>query len=192
MDRFYRMNGQNGSQNEDGKKRQRQLLVEPLAKHHDRQGFCCGSDALDNWLRKQAGQEQRRNISRTFVLVERDRPEIRGFYSLSSISIDLNSLPPSLAAKLPRYPENPAGLIGRLAVAAKYQGQGIGKALLHDALMRLARLGRELACHAVIVDAKDKAARRFYTKFGFASLHDNPDRLFLQMKTVAKGLCRNN
>lgn len=162
------------------------LEIEPLQSHHDRQGFRCGVIALDDWLHKRAGQDERRHIARVFVLVEADAPSILGFYSLSSISIDLSALPESYGSRLPRYPEIPAALIGRLAVAVGRKGQGLGRLLLFDALQRLNRLSGEIACHAVIVDAKDETARRFYATFGFQPFREYNNRLFLPMKTVAK------
>ena len=101
------------------------------------------------------------------------------------LSVDMESLPKSLSQKLPRYPEIPAGLIGRLAVSTDHQGQGLGKILLFDALTRLYRLSTtELACYPAIVDAKDEGAARFYQKYGFELFSKQKGRLYLPIKTV--------
>ena len=108
----------------------RDLVIAPLNTDHDRAGFHCNVDALDNYIHKQAGQDIKRSISRVFVAEQPgNSKEVMGYYSLSTLSIELNQLPENLARKLPRHPI-PAALIGRLAVRKSAQGYGIGKMLL--------------------------------------------------------------
>lgn len=120
-----------------------------------------------------------------FVLTP-DGRTAAGFYTLSQYSVDLVKLPQEVASKLPKYPEVPATLLGRLAISTRFRGQKLGEFLLLDALDRCFEQSTQVASAAVIVDAKDEAAKRFYLHFEFASLPDTPDRLFLPMSTIAK------
>lgn len=109
------------------------VLIEALVSHHDRSVFTCGVEALDGYLRRQAGQDARKHIAATFVLVEMDRPAVLGFYTLSATSLRLTDLSDPIAKKLPRYPLVPSILLGRLAVDRTQRGKGYGELLLIDA-----------------------------------------------------------
>jgi len=160
--------------------------IEPLGKGHDRAVFSCGVPALEPYLQKQAGQDARRYAAAPFVLCEGDSPTVLGYYTLSAISIDVGELPDETARKLPRYPEIPATLIGRLAVDQRRRGERLGEFLLMDALCRSLRQAGEIAAAAVVVDAKDDRARSFYEAYDFQIFLDRPDRLFLPMTAVKK------
>ena len=159
--------------------------IEPLGDAHDRAAFASGIAPLDRYLREQAGQEMRRNVAAVFVLRMGGSSTIAGYYTLSATSTEPTGLPRDLQKRLPRYPTLPALLIGRLAVDQRYQGQGIGRALLTSALSRSLRLRTEVGAIGVIVDAKDDRARQFYERYGFQGFLDDPYRLFLPMQTVA-------
>ncbi len=159
------------------------LVIEPLNKSQHRDGFYCGSEPLDHYLKKQAGQDVRRRISQVFIARESSSTEVIGFYTLSALSIEASSLEDELAHKLPKYPL-PAALIGRLAVDQHHQGQGIGKALMVDALSRMVKASRLVAIHAAIVDAKDERAAEYYEAFGFQRFKGMPLRLYLPLATV--------
>lgn len=160
------------------------FTVEPLGKHHNRAAFTSGSDALDRYLQHQAGQEARRHIAVTFVLVDPQSQAIAGYYTLSATSIRLGELPQEIAAKLPRYPLVPATLLGRLAIASDYQGKGLGAFLLMDALHRSVTQSQVIASMAVVVEAKDDRACCFYERYGFIRFPEHPSRLFLPMRTI--------
>jgi GNAT superfamily N-acetyltransferase len=162
------------------------LHIEPLSREHDRAAFSCGVPALDRYLQKQAGQDARRYAAAPFVLCESDNPAVLGYYTLSAISIDVRELPDETARKLPRYPEIPATLIGRLAVDRNRRGERLGEFLLMDALYRSLHQAAEIAAAAIVVDAKDDDARRFYETYDFRIFPDRPDRLFLPMAAVKK------
>lgn len=98
----------------------------------------------------------------------------------------LSELPEELRRQLPRYPKLPATLLGRLAVSIRHQGQGVGRLLLVDALLRSLRQTTEIASIAVVVDAIDEAAVNFYKKYHFISLPETPQTLFIEMATVQK------
>ena len=114
--------------------------------------------------------------------------EIAGYYTLSATSIPLEGLSPDIVKKLPRYPIVAAALLGRLAVAIAYQGGGLGSALLADAVMRIARA--ELGVFAIVADAKDVSAERFYEHHGFTLLAGETRRLFLPIATALRALER--
>jgi GNAT superfamily N-acetyltransferase len=156
-------------------------VVEPLGPQHERTAFSCGVPVLDRYLQEQASQDVRRRIAATFVLVM-PGGHIGGYYTLSATAVQLTDLPPEVTKRLPRYPLVPAFLLGRLAVDTRYRGQGLGRFLLADALYRC--LTSEIAGFAVIVDAKDDDARRFYEREGFLGLPDRTNRLFRRLSDI--------
>jgi GNAT superfamily N-acetyltransferase len=161
------------------------LVFEPLRKSHDRASFVCGEAALDDWFHKRAWQDEKRNVARVFVAVDRSRTSaVLGFYSLSVFTIALGTLPEDLARKLPRYDAIPAALIGRLARDQTARGQGIGELLVADAIKRILAIDETLAVFAIVVDAIDERAVKFHRTFGFIQFPDSPRRLFLLTSTV--------
>lgn len=160
--------------------------IEPLTEAHERSGFVSGSEALDRYFRTQATQDLRRRIATCFVALSRDTGEIVGYYTLTATSIALTALAPAIIKKLPRYPVVPAALLGRLAVARIHQGHGLGGILLADALKRSART--ELGVFAMVVDAKDEAAQRFYEHYGFTFLPGESRRLLLTIDAALRRL----
>jgi GNAT superfamily N-acetyltransferase len=155
--------------------------IELLSSHHQRAGFVCGNDTLDQYFQRQVTQDARRYLATPFVMVMPDRP-IGGFYTLSATAMRLRELPEDVAKRLPRYPLVPATLIGRLAVDRRYHRQGWGSFLLLDALHRCAT--SEIASFAVVVDAIDDEARAFYLHESFLPLPDSPYRLFRRVSDV--------
>lgn len=154
---------------------------EPLGAHHDREGFSCGVDALDAYIRQKAGQDLKRNLAAVFILTP-DEQTIAGYYTLSSHSLNANDLPAQIGKKLPRFPI-PVTLLGRMAIRQSLQGRGLGEFMLADALQRTLRSSQQVASWAMVVDAK-AGAKDFYIKHGFLPLPSIPDRLFLPMKTI--------
>ena len=159
--------------------------LELLSRAHDREGFDCGSDALNAYLRHTARQHTERGISRTFVLVESAAPEPRpvlGYFTLNLCQLAAKELPPDLARKLPR---EIAGLkLGRLAVAKDRQRQGLGQRLLVAAMEKVVEVHASAGGLGLFVDAKDAAARSWYERFGFVPLPDHPLQLFLPLATI--------
>ncbi|KON81255.1 GNAT family N-acetyltransferase [Azoarcus sp. PA01] len=155
--------------------------VAPLDAEHDRSAFNCGSGPLDRYLGEQVTQDVRRSVAACFVALA-DGQRIAGYYTLASASLLLADLPASAGKKLPRFPTVPAVRMGRLAVDQAFKGQGLGGALLADALARAAC--SEIAAYALMVDAKDEAAAAFYRHHGFIALPDSPLTLFLPLATV--------
>ncbi len=161
------------------------MVIESLGKRHDRISFDCGEPALNDFLKKRARQQQEKHVGKTFVAVpEKGGTRVLGFYTLSAGSIQFASLPAGIQKKLPRYPV-PVALLGRLAVDATMKGKGIGKALLQDALLRVASIAkRDLGMVAVVVEAKSEEARAFYTRYGFQPFQDRPWTLFVLTRDI--------
>jgi GNAT superfamily N-acetyltransferase len=148
-------------------------FIEPLS-GHDRRGFVCGSEALERYFREQVSQDIRRRIASCFVAVGTEG-DVAGYYTLAATAIALTALPEAKAKRLPRYPVIPAVLLGRLAVSSEHQGKRLGAALVADAILRSTR--SDVVGHAMIVDAKDEAAGKFYEHLEFTRLPGEPARL---------------
>jgi ribosomal protein S18 acetylase RimI-like enzyme len=147
--------------------------IVPLA-DQDRSTFASGSVQLDQYFRKRVGQDMRRRFANCYVALDPEG-DIAGVYTLAAGSISASAIDPKRAKKLPRYPDIPAFLLGRLAVAMAHQGKRLGGALVIDAIQRATAW--EVAAHFLIVDAKDETAARFYEHFGFGRLRDGGLRL---------------
>ncbi len=159
------------------------LVIEPLARKHDRKDFDCGVPALNEYLRRQATQDMRRGVSRVYVAHERASTRVLGYYTLSAASFGKKRLPAKQAKRLPHYPV-PAALLGRLAVDQSCKEQGLGRYLLFDAFHRVLRAAETLAAYALVVDAKDDDARAFYEHYGFLRFPRTPSRLFIPLETL--------
>ncbi len=159
------------------------FVCEPLGNHHDRTQFDCGVSVLNDYLAKYAMQDVKRKASAVFMLVDRSDPmRIIGFYTLCATSVALSELPEDVTKKLPRDPEIPAILVGRLDRDVNHPG--VGELLLSDAIARCVRVASAIAASLIVVDSKGDAATRFYAKFGFISLPKLADRMFLPMQTA--------
>ena len=158
--------------------------LEALSDGHDKQGFACGEEPLDRYIRTQASQDIRRRISACFVAVEEGTSQLAAYYTLAAASIPTPDLPTEITKRLPRYPTMPAVRIGRLAVDLKFQGRGLGGAMLADGLSRV--LVSPPAVFALLVDAKNDGAVAFYRHHGFLPLSSHPRTLFLPVATAEK------
>ena len=151
---------------------------------HQRGSFSCpDAPELERYLKEQASQDVRRNVGRVFVATPQLWNNVLGYYSLSATSFQKFSLPVTDAKKLPAYPVT-AALIGRLAIDISSRKQGLGEYLLMNALERIHTASQVLAVHAVMVDARDDKAERFYRRYGFVGFQDAQRCLFLPMTKV--------
>lgn len=167
------------------------IEIRPLRKTDRREDFRCGDPDLDIFFQRFAGQNQfRYHIGVTYVAA--DDATIYGYMTVASGSIEVDELAGSV--KLPTGYPLPILRVGRLAVDHRYQGRGLGKQLLLQALL-LALQQRDLAgCVGVVVDAKRNAAP-FYQNFGFRILrdvlegevqvHPSPLLMFLPIRSIA-------
>ncbi|MCB9033076.1 MAG: GNAT family N-acetyltransferase [Chitinophagales bacterium] len=159
-------------------------MIELLDKKHNRNAFDCGKELLNNYLKTQAGQDIKRKLSVCFVLAENKTNNIQGYYTLSNNSIALSNFSEQIQKKLPKsYKAIPTTLLGRLAIDKKYQGKGIGKILLIDALKRSYTVSKEIGTFAVVVDPIDNEAELFYEKYDFIKLPDS-GKMFIAIKTL--------
>jgi ribosomal protein S18 acetylase RimI-like enzyme len=163
------------------------FIVELLAKAHERASFSCGNASLDRYFREQARREQERRVARVYVLRYVPTDRIAGYYTLSAFAVETRALPDDIARRLPRYDVPPVLLIGRLARDVRFRGTGIGEMLLRDALERCIEAQQRVGAIAVIVDAVDEHAARFYEAYGFLRLPHAPNRLFIAMDTIVRG-----
>lgn len=137
------------------------------SRQHDRGSFHCGVEALDTYLRQQAGQHQREGIATTHVLIDDTAPSsILGYVSLAAAQLHLQDLQLGDRKRLPAYPV-PATRVGRLAVSSQHQGEGYGRLLLGHAVNSSLGLREQLGVRVLVVDAKDEQAAMFYKAFGF-------------------------
>nr|VFJ61229.1 MAG: Acetyltransferase (GNAT) domain-containing protein [Candidatus Kentron sp. FW] len=171
------------------------IKVQPLTGDHDRNGFDCGVDILNLWLRKTARQHQARGISRTFVAVPAsqeavalyrangyghiEQTAILGYYALASAFVLADDLAPKFAK---RYPNRiPVTRLGRLAVRLDLGGQGLGRFLLADAITRSRNAALSVGSAGIFVDAKNDSAAEFYGQYGFSACREDPLKLYLPM-----------
>ena|GEM_PF-200888 len=169
------------------------FIAEPLGPQHDRAAFSCEIEPLERYLKLQANQDLRKDLSVTYVLVPvENRSRIAGYYTLCADTIPIDDLPLEMVKKLrlPHYNSIPATLIARLARDSSYKGAGVGELLFTSALKLACETSRRIASWAVTVDAKNEKARRFYLDFGFISFADTERRLYLPMRTIEQLLAR--
>lgn len=160
--------------------------IEPLARSHDRSRFACGEPALDEYLARFARQNHESGVAKTFVAVGSDSPRrVLGYYSISAGAIDRDNLPAHAAKRFPSFPI-PVARLARLAVDREFQGRGLGEDLLLDALNRVLRASGDIGIVAVLLDAKHENAKRFYARYEFEGLPDQPFTLWLPMAAVVK------
>ena len=159
--------------------------VAPLDGGHDRASFDCGVPALNLYLRNYALQNQKKGIVRNYVTTRAESKLVVAYYSLVYAAIDQKRLPAKLVKGLGKY-DVPLMLLARLAVDHREQGNGLGKALLKDAILRTIQAAEIAGLKILLVHAKDEAAASFYLKHGFEQVMDDPLKLFLPVPLSAE------
>jgi GNAT superfamily N-acetyltransferase len=148
---------------------------------HDRAGFHCGIPELDEYLHRLASQHRRKGVATVHVLVDAEMPDrILGFCTLSAAQVDAAELNDADRRKLPRYPV-PCFRMGRLACREDRRGQGLGRLLVGCAVQRCLEARKQVAAHALIVDARDSSAKAFYERYGFTPCVDARMTLYLPL-----------
>jgi GNAT superfamily N-acetyltransferase len=157
--------------------------VSLLESRHDRSHFDCGAEALNVYLKQFALQNQKKSIVRNYVTCRGLR--IVGYYSLAYGSAAQADVPLTLAKGIGKYPI-PLMILARLAVDVHGKGQGLGKALLKDAVLRTLQAADIAGLKAILVQAKDKAAEMFYAKHGFIPSPNDPLHLYFPLDPLRR------
>lgn len=153
--------------------------IRPFDKSVVTASFHCGQPQLDEYIRRHASQDVRRNVARVFMATPEFMPHcLAGYFTLSAGSVSCSDLPESLAKTLSQYPV-PVALIGRLAVDIGFQRKGLGAILLADACQKVAQASATLAVAGIVVDALDATAAAFYRHFGFLTMPGKPAGVLL-------------
>lgn len=155
--------------------------IEKLARHHALDGFDCGEEALNRFLLRFAFPNQQANASQTYLALTGH--EVAGFYTLVVGEVAQDVAPARVKKGLPRHPI-PIMLLARMGVSARFQGQGIAKGLLKDAIMRTLAAADIAGVRAFAVHAKNERARAFYERFDFISSPTDPLHLFVLIKDL--------
>jgi GNAT superfamily N-acetyltransferase len=157
--------------------------VEKLRADHPIEGFDCGREELNRYLLRFAWANQQAGAAQTYVGLVGNA--VVGYYTLAVGQVTREEAPERLTKGLARHPV-PIMLLARLAVSGSAQGQGIGKALLRDAMLRTIQAADIAGIRAFAVHAKDDEARRFYEKFDFIPSPADPMHLFVLLKDVRR------
>ncbi len=157
------------------------MKVELLdSKKHNRIQFDCGINVLNTYLQRFANQDQKRNLTRIYVLAEETC--IIGYYSICAHSVPTDELPDN--KRLAHYPDAPFLLLGRLAVDNQFKHQRHGGKLLFHAFKTTLELAEKIGILGMVVDAKDEDAINFYQRFGFERLSASSNRLVLPLRVL--------
>lgn len=157
--------------------------VEKLRPDHAIEDFDCGREALNRYLLRYAWINQQAGAAQTYVGLVGN--SVVGYYTLAVGQVSRDEVPERLTKGLARHPV-PIMLLARLAVAVSAQGQGVGKALLRDAMQRTLQAADIAGIRAFAVHAKDAEARAFYEKFDFTPSPTDPMHLFVLLKDVRR------
>ena len=151
---------------------------ELLADHHQLNNFESGVSSLDDWLRRRARSNQENGASRTYVVT--CKANVIGYYCLAAGALAASDAPGKIRRNMPD--PIPMTILGRLAVDQKFQGQGIGAALLQDAVLRAGQAGHIVGSRGILVHAISEEAHAFYTRYGFTGTPNHPMTLVLPIR----------
>ena len=155
-----------------------------LTEAHDCANFDSGEGVLDDWLKHRALDNLKNAASRTYVICLANTNKVVGFYALSMGQILGQDVSGSMRRNMP--PQIPSVILGRLAIDSAWQGKGLGKALLADAVRRSLRASTEIAARLIIVHAISPAAEKFYLHHGFTRLPTEAPTLAMDLGKVGE------
>jgi GNAT superfamily N-acetyltransferase len=161
---------------------------EKLSPDHDLSQFQCGEPALDDWLRKRAFQNEESGASRTYVVCVGRR--VVAYYALAAGAVAHVDAPGRVRRNMPD--PVPVMVIGRLAIDQSIQGQGIGPALLRDAILRTLQAAEIAGIRAILVHAISERAKHFYEKWGFISSPVEPLTLMITVAETRKAVAEKS
>lgn len=157
-----------------------------LSPEHDLSDFHSGEQALDDWLRRRAMQNESLGASRTYVVCVKNK--VAGYYSLAVGAAAHTDSPGRVRRNMPD--PIPVMILARLAVDKAFQGQGVGIGLLRDAILRTMQAAEIAGIRALLVHAISEDAKRFYTRCGFMSSPIHPMTLMITLSEAEKELGR--
>jgi len=162
-------------------------IIRRLEESDSLESFDCGDEALNNYLKRHAWNNQRKSsIGVTYVAVEEVAPgSVIGYFTLATSSVARDALPKKQVRGLPAY-DLPMILLARLAVDRRFSGRGLGHALLSEALRIALSVSEQVGCRCVIVDAY-AAAVEWYARYGFIPIEGSKGgsvRMYLDIRTV--------
>ena len=152
----------------------------PITADQELVNFDSGELSLNEWLKKRAFKNHVSGASRCFVLCV--GMTVIGYYSLSAGAISHEAAPRAMRRNMPD--PLPVLLLGRLAVDRRYHNQGIGQALLRDAMLRAVNVAGDAGVFAILVHALSEQAKRFYLSRGFVESPLQPMTLFMTIETI--------
>jgi GNAT superfamily N-acetyltransferase len=159
---------------------------EKLSTAHDLSQFQCGEPELDDWLKRRALHNEESGASRSYVVcIGR---QVVGYYALSAGAAAHRDAPGRVKRNMPN--PVPVMVIGRLAIDLKFQGRGIGTALLKDAVLRTVQAAEIAGIRAILVHAISESAKRFYQKLGFMESPTNPMTMMITVQAAADTLAK--
>jgi GNAT superfamily N-acetyltransferase len=161
----------------------RDRRIEKLRPDHNIEGFDCGREELNRYLLRYAWQNQQAGAAQTYVGVAGNA--VIGYHTLAVGQVSRDEAPERLTKGLARHAV-PIMLLARLAVDHRWHGQGVGRALLKDAMQRTLQAADIAGIRAFAVHAKDDDARRFYEKYDFIPSPTDPMHLFVLLKDVRR------
>lgn len=154
----------------------------PIQNTHELDSFNCGEEVLDHWLKRRALKNEVLGASRTFVICSEQ--QVVGYYALATGSVVLNEAPSKLKRNMPD--PIPVIILGRLAIDQTWQGQGIGQALLKDAVLRSLQVAQQVGVKALLVHALSESAKQFYLHQGFSESPLDNLKLFLPLPKLVQ------
>lgn len=153
---------------------------EPLHAGHILTSFCCGVDSMDNWLKLRAMKNQATGASRTFVCCA--NANVLAYYSLASSAVTTNTAPGRFRRNMPD--PIPVVVLGRLAVDRSLHGQGVGRALVRDAGLRVIQAAEAIGIRGMLVHALTDEAREFHLRVGFEPSPMDPMMLMVTLNDL--------
>jgi ribosomal protein S18 acetylase RimI-like enzyme len=155
--------------------------IEPLDKQ-DRAAFDSETAPLDHYLKTAASQDMRRGLAKCFLAIHIETSAVAGYYTLSASTVSIHDLPKG--RNFGRYTSIPAVLLGRLAVDRRFQGKGLGRDLLIDAMSRTIR--SDIASALFHIEAKNDQAAAFYRRHGFQAFPAAPHHFFMPIQDIRR------
>lgn len=156
----------------------------PLTQRHEVSSFSCGQVTLDDWVKKRALANQGSGAARTYVTC--DNGDVVAYYAIASGAVHIAEASGRFRRNMPE--PIPIALLGRLAVASAYQGQGIGRALFRDAAIRISQAANIIGIRGILVHAISEDARTFYKALGFDPSPVDPMTLMVTLADVRRDL----